>query len=51
MRVNRGANRHLIVMAFVTFRPSVYDAEGWGEVECYGNAKLNRFWFFWDSRG
>jgi hypothetical protein len=40
-RVNRGANHPLIEMIFLTLCASICDAEGWVDVERYGNAKLD----------
>ena len=42
-RVNRGANHSLLEMMFVALTAAICGANGWADVERFGNSKLN--WF------
>jgi len=47
-RVNRGANHSLLEMMFVALTAAICGANGWADVERFGNSKLNWFRRFID---
>ncbi len=47
-RVNRGANHSLLEMMFVALTATICGADGWVDVERFGNSKLNWFRRFID---